>query len=120
MKRVLTPREEAVMHILWRLKRAFVKDILAELTPPRPPYNTISSVVRKLESEGLISHSTYGKTHEYYPVLKKSEYRRQMMSRMLRDYFSDSPTRLLSHFVQEKHVDIAELRHLLDQWQEEE
>jgi len=43
----LTKVEERIMMIFWRLKKAFVKDVLAEIQDkPKPPYNTISSVAR--------------------------------------------------------------------------
>lgn len=120
MKRTLTPREEEVMQILWHLKHAFVKEILAEIPEPKPPYNTVSSVVRKLESEGLISHEAFGNTHRYHPILKKSAYRRKMFGKLVSDYFSDSPVDLLSHFVKEEKIDVEELKDLLDKLKEEE
>ena len=46
----LTKTEERIMQILWKLKKAFVKDIIEQLPDePKPPYNTISSVVRILK-----------------------------------------------------------------------
>jgi len=120
MERILTPREEEVMQILWRLKKAFVKDILDELPIPKPPYNTVSSVVRKLEAEGLVGHRTFGNTHEYYPILKKSKYGQNMLGRMVSNYFSGSPESLLSHFVREEKIDPAVLKDLLDQINDEE
>lgn len=113
--RVLNEKEEQVMQILWRLKKAFVKEILEELPKPSPPYNTISSIVRKLESEGMIDHQSFGKTNQYFPVLKKMQYRKMRFNRMIRDYFSDSPEQLLSYFVKEEQVDPEELSNILKQ-----
>ncbi len=115
MKRMLTPREEAVMQILWRLKKCFVKEILEQLPEPKPPYNTISSVVRKLEAEGMVGFKAFGKTHQYFPILKKSTYRRRVLSKIIREYFSDSPQTLLSHFAEEQDMDYEDLSVLLDE-----
>jgi BlaI family transcriptional regulator, penicillinase repressor len=120
MNRILNPREEEIMHILWRLKKAFVKEILNELPNPKPPYNTVSSVVRKLESEGIVGYRAYGNTHQYFPILQKSSYRKLMIGRVLRNYFSGSPESLLSHFVREEKIDVKQLKDLLDQLREEE
>ena len=76
----LNEKEEQIMQVLWRMERAFVKEILAELPEPKPPITTVSSIVRKLEGEGLIGHEAFGKTHRYYPIVKKSEYRRSFFS----------------------------------------
>ena len=46
----LTKAEEQIMHILWMLEKAFVKEIIAELPDPKPAYNTVSTIVRILES----------------------------------------------------------------------
>ena len=51
----LTKAEEKIMMIFWKLKKAFVKDVLAELPDePKPPYNTISSVTRILAGKGYL------------------------------------------------------------------
>jgi len=51
----LTKAEEKIMMIFWKLKKAFVKDIIAELPyEPKPPYNTISSVTRILAGKGYL------------------------------------------------------------------
>lgn len=115
MNRILNPREEEIMHILWRLKKAFVKDILENLPDPKPPYNTVSSVVRKLESEGILGYHAYGNTHEYFPILQKSNYRKLMIGRVINNYFSGSPESLLSHFVREEKIDVEQLKQILDQ-----
>jgi len=73
----LTKTEERVMQILWKLKTGFVKDIIDALPDdPKPPYNTISSVVRLLEKKGYVGYKAYGKTYEYFPLISKSDYRK--------------------------------------------
>lgn len=113
MKLHLTPREEEIMTILWRLQKAFVKEIIAEMPDPKPPYNTVSSIVRKLESEGLIGHNAFGNTHQYYPVLQKSQYRKWSFRRLFERYFEGSPEALMSHFIKEEKVDPAEINSIL-------
>lgn len=119
MKR-LNEREEQIMQILWRLKNAFVKEILAEMPEPKPPITTISSIVRKLETEGIIGYEAFGKTHRYYPILEKSAYRRSFFKRMLDNYFGGSPEQLLSFFVDEQDLPPEELDRLLDKIRDSE
>lgn len=110
----LSAREEEVMLILWRLKKAFVNDIIAEMPDPKPPYNTISSVVRKLEGEGIIAHDAFGKTHRYYPVLKRHTYRRAVMKNYLKSYFDGSPKAFLSYFVRETGIEADDIHELME------
>ena len=113
MKR-LTHREEEIMTILWDLEQAFVNDILDKMEEPRPPYNTVSSIVRKLESEGLVGYEAFGKSHRYFPVLKKEDYRNSVFRGFMDSFFDNSPAELLSYFVKEENIAPEELDQLLD------
>ena len=108
------------MQALWKLERAFVKEIVAELEPPQPPVTTVSSIVRKLESEGFIGYESFGKTHRYYPLVSKQEYRSRAFSHLMKSYFESSAEALLSHFVQEEEVSYGELEALLDKIKKQE
>ncbi len=110
----LTQKEEEVMAILWRLERAFVNDILNEMEEPKPPYNTVSSIIRKLEAEGHIGYEAFGKTHRYYPILKKEDYRAEVLDHMVDNFFDRSPAALLSYFVKKEKLDNEEINRLLE------
>jgi len=109
----LTHKEEEVMQILWSLKKGFVKEILERMSEPKPPYNTVSSIVRKLETMNLVGHEAFGKTHRYYPILKKENYRKQSFQVFMRNYFGGSPSQLLSYFVKEEKLSPSEINQLL-------
>ena len=113
MENPLTIKEERIMHILWRLKKAFVKEIIQEFPNPKPPYNTISSIVRKLESEGHVGYEAFGKTHRYFPKLKQNKYKKQAFQSLLTNYFENSHLELLSYFVNEEKLSASEIEELL-------
>ena len=109
----LTKTEERIMQIFWKLQKAFVKDIIDELEDdPKPPYNTISSIVRLLEKKGYISYKAYGKTYEYFPAITKEEYTKTTFSKMFSGYFDNSPTSLLSFMVKEEKLSAADIEEL--------
>lgn len=106
----LTKAEERIMLIFWKLKKAFVKDVLAEIQDkPKPPYNTISSVARILASKGYLNYNTYGKTYEYYPAISQADYRKIKVKKILSGYFGDSPASLLSFMVNEDKLSKKEI-----------
>ena len=111
----LNEKEEQVMQIVWRMEQAFVKDILDAMEDPKPPITTLSSIVRKLESEGWLGYESFGKTYRYFPLVRKEEYIKASFQRLLHDYFEGSPRQLLSFFVEEQHSDPEELARLLDE-----
>jgi len=104
----LTRAEEEVMQILWEADGWFVKDILEELPPPKPAYNTVSTIVRILESKGFVGHKAYGKTHEYFPLVSKESYRKMLAQKMVKSYFNGSVKNLVSFFVQDETIDLKE------------
>jgi BlaI family penicillinase repressor len=109
----LTKAEERIMLIFWNLKKAFVKDVIEEITDtPKPPYNTISSVARILASKGYLKYKAYGKTYEYYPAITKSEYRKIQFKKIISGYFGDSPASLLSFIVKEEKLSKEEIEKL--------
>ena len=63
----LTRAELEIMQVIWKKGKVLVHDILEEMPEPRPAYNTVSTIVRILESKGFVSHKAYGRTYEYFP-----------------------------------------------------
>ncbi|HAJ99964.1 MAG TPA: hypothetical protein DCM62_08060 [Bacteroidales bacterium] len=108
----LTKAEEQVMQILWDIKKGFVKDIRDRLPEPKPAITTVSTIVRILEQKGFVAHKAFGKTHEYFPLVEKKIYTRDMMKGILTKYFSDSYRQMVSFFSQEKGLTVTELEEL--------
>lgn len=109
----LTNKEEEIMHILWKLQKAFVKEIQAEITEDQPHYNTLSTIVRNLEEKGYVSHNAFGNTHQYYPAVSIEEYRKGFMNTAIDHYFNSSYKSMVSFFAKEEKISAAELREIL-------
>jgi len=101
------------MQILWKLKKAFVKDVLAEITEDQPHYNTLSTIIRNLEEKGFVAHNAYGNTHQYYPIVKMEEYRKRFMNTAIETYFNSSYKNMVSFFAEEEKISAEELREIL-------
>ncbi|CAM4158250.1 MULTISPECIES: BlaI/MecI/CopY family transcriptional regulator [Flavobacterium] len=110
----LTNKEEEIMQILWKLKKAFVKDILEEITEEKPHYNTLSTIVRNLEEKEYVGYTAYGKTHQYFPIVTIEEYRKKFMNNAIDNYFNSSYKNLVSFFAEEEKISADELREILD------
>ena len=110
----LTNKEEEIMHILWKLKKAFVKEIMAEITEEQPHYNTLSTIVRNLEEKGFVAHYAFGNTHQYYPIVSLEEYRKRFMNTAIDNYFNSSYKNMVSHFAKEEKISAEELRSILE------
>ncbi|WET02648.1 BlaI/MecI/CopY family transcriptional regulator [Flavobacterium johnsoniae] len=110
----LTNKEEEIMHILWKLKKAFVKEIQAEILEDQPHYNTLSTIVRNLEDKGYVAHNAFGNTHQYYPAVSIEDYRKGFMNTAIDNYFNSSYKSMVSFFAKEEKISADELREILD------
>ena len=121
--KTLTRAEEEIMRILWQLKKAFVKDILAEMPEPKPAYNTVSTIIRILEKKEVVGYTAYGKTHEYFPLITEEEYKRFEMQNLMVNYFDNSLPNLVSFFVKDndlKSKDLEEIMKLINDHKNEQ
>ena len=115
----LTRAEEQIMHVLWFLNEAYVKDIIERLPEPKPAYNTVSTIVRILEKKGFVGHQAFGKTHRYYPLVAKEDYTQAFLKSFVKDYFDNSYQELVSFFAKDRDLSIAELEEILTALREE-
>ncbi len=109
----LTNAEEEVMQILWELKQGFVKDVIDRMEDPKPPYNTVSTVIRVLEKKQFISHKQYGNTYEYFPVVTKEAYTKIHFSDFMTNYFNNSFPRMAAFFARENNLSMKDLEEIM-------
>src|SRR5512137_2152835 len=115
----LTRAEEQIMHVLWALRKAYVKDIIERLPAPKPAYNTVSTIVRILEKKGFVGHEAFGKTHRYLPLIAKEDYTQAFLKSFVRNFFDDSYQDLVSFFVKDRDLSVSELEEILTALREE-
>ena len=99
MIKQLTKAEEQFMQVLWDLQEGSVKEIIEQLPKPKPAYNTVSTIIRILETKEFVSHKAKGRGYIYFPIIKKSEYSNQSLHKLVDGYFEGSFKSLVSFFV---------------------
>lgn len=111
----LTKKEAEIMNLFWERGAMFVRE-LRELYPePRPHINTLSTMVRILESNGYLSHKAFGPSYQYYPLVSREDYSRSSLSGVISSCFGNSYLRAVSTLVREEKISLDELRQLIDQ-----
>lgn len=108
------------MQAIWKVEKGFAKDILAALDDPKPAYNTVLTVIRVLVDKGFVKYKTYGKSNKYYPTISKEEYSATELLSIQKKYFDNSSKQLLSFFVKENKVDVAELDEIIKALKEDQ
>lgn len=105
----LTKAEEKIMKILWNIEKGFINDILEHFDDPKPPYNSVSTIVRVLVKKEIVGFKKFGGTHQYYPLLTKEEYSDRQMSRLVKDYFNNSFKQVVNYFSESKKLNPSDV-----------
>lgn len=108
----LPKSEELLMQHLWRLEKAFMKDILEAYEEPKPAATTVATLLKRLQDKNIVGFKQYGNVKEYYPLIKKEDYSANQMSGMLKNYFDDSISQFASFFTSKKNLTDEELEEL--------
>lgn len=111
----LTKAEEQVMQALWKLKKAFLRDILDAMPAPRPHQNTVATLLKILVEKKFAGINVLGRQHEYFPLISKEDYSRRTMKQIVKGYFEGSFSNVVSFLVKENNISIEELEKLLQQ-----
>ena len=114
----LTKAEEQIMQVLWKMEKAFVKEIIEQLPEPKPAYNTVSTIVRILQDKGFVGHEAFGKSHRYYPLVDKNTYTKKFLKNFINNYFGNSFSQMVSFFAREENIDLKELEEILKRSEE--
>jgi len=114
----LTKAEERIMQILWDLERGFIKDIQEHFPKPKPPYNTISTIVRVLVKKEIVSFKSYGGSYQYFPLITREEYRSEQMGRLMNNYFGNSLKEVVNFLSEKKDLDVDEVNEALQMLEE--
>lgn len=108
----LSKTEEQLMQHLWKLEKAFMKDLLDAYDHPKPATTTIATLLKRMTGKGFVAYNLYGKSREYYPLVKKKDYFSKHVNGLIKHFFNDSATQFASFFTKETNLSKDELESL--------
>jgi len=115
MIKKLATKEEEVMSLFWKHGDMFIRDLLNYYEEPKPHYNTLATQVKFLEEKKFLGRRPMGNTNQYYALISEKEYKGSALSAVISQYFNNSYTSVVSHFIEQESMDLDELRELIDQ-----
>ncbi len=110
----LTPKEEELMQLLWEYGPIAISKLVELYPDPKPHFNTVSTVVRRLEAKGFVSHDETGGSFQYYATVKKESFRSRSFGNFISNYFGGSYYGAVSALVAEDKISADELKELLE------
>ncbi|MDD3299919.1 MAG: BlaI/MecI/CopY family transcriptional regulator [Bacteroidales bacterium] len=111
----LTAKEDEIMTFFWENGAMYVKDLINLYPDPKPHFNTISTMVRTLETKGFLAHKKFGYTYQYYPVVTPEEFGEGRITGVISKYFENSYLDVVSTFVKKDKIQIEELKKLIEE-----
>ncbi|AYN66450.1 BlaI/MecI/CopY family transcriptional regulator [Euzebyella marina] len=108
----LSKTEEELMNLLWKQKKAFMKDLLEAYPEPKPASTTVATLLKRMTEKGFVAYVMQGRSREYYPLVKKKDYFSKHVNGLIRNFFNNSPGQFASFFTQETNLSIEELENL--------
>ncbi|GAB1858430.1 BlaI/MecI/CopY family transcriptional regulator [Flavobacteriaceae bacterium MHTCC 0001] len=108
----LSKTEEELMNHLWNLKKGFMKDLLEAYPEPKPATTTVATLLKRMTDKGFIAYQLFGKSRQYYPLVKKKDYFSKHVNNLIKNFFDDSASQFASFFTKETNLTKEELKDL--------
>jgi BlaI family transcriptional regulator, penicillinase repressor len=113
--KTLTKAEEQIMQVIWKLEKAFLREIIEALPDPKPHNNTVATIIKILVEKEFVGITTFGRMHQYYPLVAKDSYSKSSLKTMVKSYFEGNYSNAVSFMVKENGLSIEDLELLLKQ-----
>ena len=106
----LARRERQIMDVIHLLSEATVSEVREKLSDP-PSYSAVRTMIRHLETKGLLKHRQDGKRYVYRTTQSRVSASRSALKKLLDVFFAGSPSDAVAAIldVQGKQIDQAEL-----------
>jgi BlaI family transcriptional regulator, penicillinase repressor len=108
----LTNSEEQVMKYLWKLEKAYMKNIIDEFPEPKPAATTVATLIKRMIDKGFVGYNQHGSNREYFPLVKRNDYFTKNINTLIKDFFNNSASQFASFFTNEANLSLTELEEL--------
>jgi len=114
----LGSRERQIMEVVYRLGRATVAEVLAQLEDP-PSYSAVRAMLRILEDKGHLKHTQDGPRYLYLPVVSGERARRSILQDVVKRLFDNSTEKAVAALLESSSdrmsdAELERLRRLID------
>ena len=115
----LSKSEEQLMQYIWKQGKAFMNELLEMYPDPKPANTTVATLLKRMKDKGYIDYEQLGRSRQYYPLVKKSDYFSRHLNGLIQKYFDNSPSSFASFFAKETDLSEKELQELQEIVQQE-
>lgn len=95
------------MDVVYRMGQATVSEVMEGLPDP-PGYSAVRAMLRKLEAKGHLEHREDGARYVYEPTVPRESASENALTRLLRTFFDDSPSKTVAALLDLKGEDLSD------------
>ncbi|MFT3747539.1 MAG: BlaI/MecI/CopY family transcriptional regulator [Agriterribacter sp.] len=109
----LTKAEEQIMQSLWKLEKAFLRELVDAQPNPKPHQNTVATILKILIEKEFVGVEVFGRMHQYHPLISKDAYSKATIKNIVKSYFEGSFSNAVSFMIKENNLSVEDLELLL-------
>jgi len=96
----------------------FMKDLIDAYPEPKPANTTVATLLKRMRDKKFVDFVQYGRSREYFPLVKKTDYFSKQMNGLIKNFFNNSAAQFASFFTEETDLseeELKELRKIIDE-----
>lgn len=101
-----------IMQVLWERGEAAVAEVYESLRGERLAYTTVATMLRKMETRGLVRHRAEERRFIYRPAVSADQVTQSMSNHVVDRLFEGSLADMVSHLLETREVSRDELTQL--------
>lgn len=109
----LTPAEENLMKLFWKLNSFYLKDVMEQHPEPKPHQNTVSTYLKILVEKGYLKTEKEGRIFKYSVVVPVEDYRNFLLNEITENFFNNSGKEIIAFLFRENLVANDDLKKYL-------
>lgn len=111
--KLMSPTETEILRLVWELNEATVQQIRDRLPSDRNlAYNTIQTLLCRLEQKGYLKHHVRGRAHVYVPSVKPKEVIKTTVGDFIGRLFGGDPKPLVQFLAEDGKIDEEDINRL--------
>lgn len=118
--KALSEVQLSVMNALWQIEQGSVSEVLSAMADTGYARTTVATLLTRLEKQEYVAVKKVHGVNVYYPLVAEQEVRQSSISQLLKNFFGDRKTNLVSFLLDEdvSEQELQQVREMLDQKQQ--
>ena len=109
------PGQLRIMQVLWKRQRASAREITRALNRAKSTeiaHSTVQTLLRQLESKGIVSHEKENRTFVFFPLVDRENVIKSEIRKLKKRLFAGSAGNLMNFLLTRERISKGELKQI--------